>query len=263
MRLTLVITTYNRPEALAAVLATVRRQAVAPDEVIVADDGSEVATRDAIARFSGTVGYPVIHVRQEHEGFRLTRLRNLAIARARGELIVFVDGDMLLHPCFVADHRRHARRGTWIQGVRVQLDHAATARAIAAPGSLPGFFSGGAGILRRTYMIRSPVLARAATRLANAVIAIKGCNQSYWREDLIAVNGFNEEIVGWGPEDKELSARLKTAGIARRTVMFGAVACHLHHAPASRERYEANAAVFARTRAQRLARCPQGLDSHL
>lgn len=263
MRLTLAITTFERPDALAAVLASVGRQRDAPEEIIVADDGSTDPTRSVIEAFSAAAPFPVRHVRQEHRGARVTRLRNLAIARARGEFIVFVDGDMLLHPDFIADHRRHALRGTWTQGVRLHLDARATARLIANTRALPGFASSGLGGVRRLYALRAPRLASAMRRPANAVIAIKSCNQGFWREDLIAVNGFNEEMVGWGPEDKELCARLERRGIARQTLLFGGLAWHLHHAPASRERREANEAVLERTRAQRLDRCVQGLDAHL
>src|SRR5688572_519056 len=134
--LTLVITTYERPDALAAVLATVRQQTDAPDEVVVADDGSGNATRVVIDWFKSQAPFPVHHVRQEHDGFRAGRARNLAIAKASGDYIVFVDGDMLLHPEFVRDHRRQACHGMFTQGVRIPLDPQRTSRALAKPGEL-------------------------------------------------------------------------------------------------------------------------------
>jgi glycosyltransferase involved in cell wall biosynthesis len=263
MRLALVVTTYERPDALAAVLDSIARQHVAPAEIVVADDGSGSATQDIIAAFVARSARPARLVSQPHEGFRLTRLRNLAIAATETDYVAFVDGDMLLHPQFVADHLRLARRGFYTQGVRVHADAKRTAALIATPATPPRFWTPGLGGLRRAYLLRSPALASLSRTLANGVIAIKGCNQAFWRDDLVRVNGFNEAIEGWGPEDKELAARLENAGIRRQTLLFGGVAWHLHHAPASRAALPANLAVLDATRRERRTRCDRGLDAHL
>jgi glycosyltransferase involved in cell wall biosynthesis len=260
--LTLAISTYERPDALGAVLATVARQSSPPDELIVADDGSSAATRDVVARFATQTAFPVHFVRQEHDGFRLARLRNLAIARASGAYIVFVDGDMLLHPHFIADHRRIARPGCFTQGVRILLSPTVTSRLLANTSALPTFFSSGIGALRRLYTMRSPALSFAMRRFANGVISLKGSNQAFWRQDLVAVNGFNEAFVGWGPEDKELVERLLVHGTRRQTLLFGGIAWHLDHEPASRERRALNVRILDETRARRLSRCERGLDAH-
>jgi glycosyltransferase involved in cell wall biosynthesis len=262
VRFTLVVTTFERPDALAAVLASALAQREPPDELLVADDGSGPATRAVIDRAAAAARFPLRHVHQPHEGFRLTRLRNVATAAAQGDYLVFVDGDMLLHPRFVADHRRLARPGRYTQGVRLLLDEQLTRRLLAAPGRLPGPLSPGLGGLRRLYGLHAPVLQPALAQAANAFIALKGCNQGFWRRDLVAANGFDEEIVGWGPEDKELCARLEHAGIRRQTLLGGGIAWHLHHAPASRERRAANEQRLSRTLAERATRCERGLDQH-
>jgi glycosyltransferase involved in cell wall biosynthesis len=262
MRTALIVTTYDRPDALAAVLASVARQREAPDEIIVADDGSGEPTRTLLREFSARQPATLRHVVQPHEGFRVTRLRNLAIAACRCDYLVFIDGDMLLHPDFIADHRRLARPGYFTQGVRVHADARLTARLIGNPARWPGPFTRGLGGARRAYLLRSPALSTATRRLANALVAIKGCNQAFWRDDLARVNGFDERIVGWGPEDKELCARLAHAGVRRQTLLFGGIACHLHHPAASRASLPANLAVLAETRAQRRVRAVRGLDAH-
>jgi glycosyltransferase involved in cell wall biosynthesis len=262
MRLALAITTYERPDALAAVLATVERQQVPPAEILVADDGSGEATRDLVASFVARSRVPARHVSQPHEGFRLTRLRNLAIAATRCDYIVFVDGDMLLHPAFVADHARLARRGFFTQGVRVLADPALTQALLADPSRFPAPLDRGLGGLRRAYLLHAPALAPRVARLANGLVAIKGCNQGFWRDDLVRVNGFDETMVGWGPEDKELCARLEHAGVGRQTLLFGGIACHLHHAAASRAALPSNLAVLRATLAQGKTRCEHGLDTH-
>jgi len=270
MRTALLVTTRERPDALAAVLATVAAQRQAPDEVIVADDGSGPATREIVAAFAARRTAPVGYVRQEHAGFRVARLRNLALAAARSDYVVLVDGDMLLHPAFIADHRAAARRGCYVQGVRIPLDAARTRALLAAspsalltaPAALPGPLARGHG-LRRLWCLRCPPLARGSARCANVLVAEKSCNQGFWRDDLVAVNGFNEAMSGWGSEDKELCARVRHLGRRRRTLIFGGIAFHLHHAPAARERSAANAAILAATLRDRSVRCAHGVDVHI
>jgi glycosyltransferase involved in cell wall biosynthesis len=263
LRTSLIISTYQRPDALAAVFDSVARQRAAPDEIVVADDGSGAPTRELITSFVRRSTVPVRAVSQPHEGFRLTRLRNLAIAAATADYLIFIDGDMLLHEGFVADHRRQARAGCFTQGVRVRADESLTARLIDQPRSRLRFWSPGLGLLRRAYLLRSRRLSGAARHLANGLIALKGCNQAFWRDDLVRVNGFNEAIEGWGPEDKELCARLTHAGVTRQTLMFGGVAIHLHHPPAARDALPANLQVFEETLRERRTWCERGLDAHL
>ncbi len=263
MRLALIVSTYERPDALAAVLDSVARQRVAPDEVVIADDGSGPATRELITSFTRRCAVPVRAVSQPHQGFRLTRLRNLATTAATGDYLVFVDGDMLLHEAFVADHRRHARAGRFTQGVRVRAAEGLTRRLLDDPRLPVSPFTPGLGLLRRAYLLRSRRLASALRHSANRFIAIKGCNQGFWRDDLVRVNGFNEAIEGWGPEDKELCARLVHAGVERQTLLFGGVAIHLHHPPASRAELPGNLAILADTLRKRRTWCERGLDHHL
>ena len=263
MRLALVITTHERPEALAAVFDSVGRQRVPPDEIIIADDGSGAATQQSIAAFVSSSTVPVRVVTQPHEGFRAARLRNLGSAATSSDYLVFIDGDMLLHPLFIADHQHLARPRYYTQGVRVHTDASLTNELIAKPAALPSFWSAGLGGLRRLYLVRSPALATMARTIANGVVAIKSCNLGIWREDFVRVNGFNEAFEGWGPEDKELCVRLENAGVQRQTLMFGGIALHLHHAPASRAALPANLARLAETRRARLVRCNRGVDAHI
>jgi glycosyltransferase involved in cell wall biosynthesis len=261
-QLALVITTHERPDALAAVLRSVAAQTDTPAEIVIADDGSGAATRELIDRFASRSPAPVRVVRQEHAGFRVARLRNLAIAAATAEYLAFVDGDMLLHPGFVADHRRIARRGWCTQGVRLHADPALTRALIAPPAALPGLATRGLGGLRRAYLLRSPALSALWRTAGNALVAVKSCNFAAWRDDLVRINVFDEAFEGWGPEDKDLALRLRHAGVRRQTLLFGGIAIHLHHPPAARDALAANLARLAATRRSRRVRCERGLDSH-
>ena len=261
-RCCLVVTTHERPDALARVLDAVATQSRPPDELVVADDGSGPATAAVVARHGSRAAYPVVHEWQPHAGFRAGRIRNAAIGRTRCEYVVLLDGDMVVHPEFLADHLALARPGCYSQGVRILLDAAATQSMLDGTDGLPGPLSPGLGIVRRAYGLRSPWLARSMRRLANAVVAVKACNQGFWREDLLAVNGFDEAMTGWGSEDKELCARLENAGVRRQTLLFAAVAWHLEHAPAPRASAEANRARWQDSVRLRRTRCEAGIDGH-
>jgi glycosyltransferase involved in cell wall biosynthesis len=244
------------------VLGSVARQRQPPHEIVIADDGSGTATQAVIARFLAGAASARL-VSQPHQGFRTARLRNLAIAACTADYLVFIDGDMLLHPEFIADHARHALRGHFAQGVRVQTSERLTRRLLDGPARLPTPLSRGVGLLRRAYLVHSPLLAALSRRPANALLALKSCNLGVWRDDLLRVNGFDEDFVGWGPEDKELCARLQRAGVRRQSLLFGGIACHLHHPPGARGRLTANLALLERSRRARRIRCEHGLDAHL
>jgi glycosyltransferase involved in cell wall biosynthesis len=262
IRCCLVVTTHERPDALERVLAAVAAQTQAPDELVVADDGSGPVTAEVVERHASAVRYPVQHAWQPHEGFRAGRIRNAAVARSRSEYVVLLDGDMVPHPGFLADHRALARPGHYSQGVRIPLDAAATRRLLETGSGLPSPWSPGLGRLRRLYGLHVPRLARPLRRAANAVVAVKACNQGFWRDDLIAANGFDEAMTGWGSEDKELCARLENAGVRRQTLLFAAIAWHLDHGPAPRDRAEVNRARWQETVRSGSTRCEAGLDRH-
>jgi len=258
----LVVTTYARADALASVLDSIAAQTAWPDELIVAEDGTDTVTAEAVARHAATARYPVRHLTQPHQGYRLARSRNAAIARSGSDYLVLIDGDMVLHPEFLADHRKLARPGYWTQGVRILLDAAATQRLLTGA-ALPRPWSRGLGLVRRSYAMRAGSLARALRSAANGVVAVKGCNQAFWRADLLAVNGLDEAITGWGSEDKELCTRLGNAGVRRQTLLFAAVAWHLDHPPASRDRAGVNRARWQDSARSGRTRCEAGIDRHL
>ena len=259
MGIALIVTTYDRPDALAPVLESIASQSEAPDELIIADDGSGEATRAVIEDFAERWSHPCTHVWQDHAGFGAAQARNRAIARAHADYVILADGDMVLDSRFIADHRAAARRGWFIQGTRIRLSAARTARILAGDLRLPGPFGRGIGGLRRCYALHSRLGARAMRRLANTFVAIKACNQGFWRSDLLRVNGFDATMTGWGYEDKELCARLVHAGVRRGTLLFGAIAYHLHHTAADRTSVADNRATYERTLAERRLRADHGI----
>lgn len=262
MRVSLIVVTYERPDALQRVLQSVGWQTRPPDELIIADDGSGPDVARIVGEFAQAAPMPVRHVRQEHVGFRAGRMRNLGVATTDCDYVVLVDGDMLLHPRFVQDHAEAARRGHWTQGVRIMLDDAATSRVLRT-GRPPAPWERGQGLRRRAYAVHVPGLARPLQRAANRLVAVKSCNQGFWRDDLLRTNGFDEDLTGWGSEDKELCARLVNMGVRRQTLVFAAIAWHLAHRPASRAAARANRERWLETVRSGRTRCARGIDQHL
>ncbi|HVW71179.1 MAG TPA: glycosyltransferase family 2 protein [Steroidobacteraceae bacterium] len=259
-RTTLIVTTYEWPAALDLTLKSTARQSVAPDEVIVADDGSGHETARVVERWRGKLGAPLTHIWQPHEGFRLARSRNRAIAAASGEYLLIVDGDMVLHRHFVSDHLHAARRGSFIQGVRLLTEADVAARMLREGALDLTFFS--PGIRRRRHTVRSLTLSRLLFWRRTGQRAIRGCNQAYWKSDLQRVNGFNEAFVGWGREDNEIAARLYNAGVRRRNLKFQALAIHLHHPPRQPPGVNPNDVMLYDAIKHGATWCSLGLDRH-
>ena len=258
----LVVTTYNWPDALAAVLESIRAQVRVPDEVIVADDGSTSETAHLVRASAKGFPCPVRHLWQEDLGFRVARARNRAISAARSDYVLLLDGDMVLHRQFVADHLAAARPNHFVQGSRVLVPDVLATRMLRQPGLRPGFLTAGLG--RRRHTLRAPVLAKAYSRLRSGEPRmIKTCNQGWWRSDLLRLNGFDERMQGWGREDDELALRAWHAGIACRQLRLAGVAFHLHHARRHDGGASANDIYLAQTRATRATRCTDGLQAHL
>lgn len=258
----LVVTTYNWPRALALVLDSAARQTRLPDEVIVADDGSGPETRALVHAAAATFPTALRHTWQEDDGFRAARSRNLAITGANGDYVLLLDGDMVMHPRFVADHLAVARRGSFVQGSRVLVSEDFSTRMLAHPELRPAFLTG--GVKRRRHTLRVPALSRLYMRLRGGrPRMIKTCNQGWWREDLLRLNGFDERMHGWGREDDELALRAWHAGIDCRQLRLAGLAFHLHHPERHQEGASRNDCYLAETRSSRATRCESGINAHL
>ena len=262
-RPSVVITTYNWPSALRLALAALARQNTMPHEVIVADDGSTDETRTLIETAARDFPVPLRHSWIEDRGFRVALARNRAIAASTGDYVLLLDGDMVAHPMFVADHLRAARRGCFVQGMRVLTTSEGGARLLSGEIESAGFFD--RGLSRRRHTLRIPPLAALSLRLScgQSDRAIKTCNQGWWRDDLVALNGFDERFEGWGREDKDLAVRAFHAGLKRCSLRWAGLATHLYHQERHEQGESPNDALLADTRATKRIRSPLGLDRHL
>ncbi|MBC8325651.1 MAG: glycosyltransferase family 2 protein [Verrucomicrobia subdivision 3 bacterium] len=258
-KISLIISTYDRPGALSKVMLGVARQVAAPCEVILADDGSGELTRAVVEKLADQLSAPFRHFWHEDSGFRKTKILNRAIAGARGDYIVLLDGDCVPHRRFIADHSQLAERGWWVQGRRSFI------REQFSPSFQPsrtGFFNwwlrGRASGLFKGVRWPMPFI-----RHDQAQRGIIGCNMGVWREDLFKVNGFDESFEGWGLEDSDLGNRLYHLGRHRKLVYGRAIIHHLNHPELPREDLPANHDRLMTTLKERRVKCANGLDLHL
>jgi len=229
MKSSLIITTYNWPEALQLVLRSLLAQSVMPDEILVADDGSGPDTARVIQDVLKSAHTPWRHVRHADQGVRQSRIKNLAVKFSAGDYLIFVDHDVVLHPRFVEDHLSMACTGSFLQGKRVLLDAKytsdATAKGFFRP---PGLCTRGLG--NRKNVFRFPFMGRLLAKPKNFERSLRGCNLSLFRDDFIRVDGFDEAFDGsWGREDSDLCYRLFHGGVSVRTLWFMALQYHLFH----------------------------------
>ena len=131
MKTALIITTYNWPEALNLSLSSIAQQSVIPNQVVIADDGSDEQTKAIIDRWRESL--PIIHEWQNDAGFRAARSRNTALRKVDSEYVICIDGDMVLHPEFVADHINFSKSDTFVQGSRVLLNDTLSQKLMAIP----------------------------------------------------------------------------------------------------------------------------------
>ena len=253
----LIITTYNWPVALDLVFASVEIQTQLPHEIHIADDGSKQETADVIKHWQQKLSMPVHHHWHEDNGFRPNPVRNESAAQCTSDIMITIDGDMIMHPHFVADHIKFSKQGHFIQSRRVRLDEALTEKAQAERMFRFPYFT--KGITRRFQSLRSMLLAQLSTKADTSMRHIRGANMSMWHRDFVAVNGMNEDIVGWGFEDHDLTARFYNLGLKRTYVRHAALAYHLEHGDNSREHKDKNRGILQHNQAQKVVRVANGL----
>lgn len=259
----LIVTTYNWPQALELVLLSIKQQSQLPNEVIIADDGSGAETRQLIALYQQDFPVPLIHSWQEDIGFRAARSRNLAIAKTQSEYIVMIDGDMILHRHFIRDHSRIAKNNYFTQGRRVILTQTMTEKLFQLRTTTIPLCS--SEVKNKLNAICCPCLSTVFSPLLSkkSYQSIRSCNFAAWKADIIAVNGFNEDFTGWGREDSEFVVRLLNHGGKRQDLRFGGVAYHLYHNENTRDNLTDNDQRLALAIKNNQQYCENGITQHI
>lgn len=253
MKVSLLISTYNWPSALHLCLKSALNQTRLPDEIVIADDGSKDDTRDLIVSFQKLSPIPIIHVWHEDLGFRKTLILNRALARVSQEYIIQVDGDVVLNRRFIEDHLRVAAKGCFIRGTRASVSDEISKQMLADQNLSIHPFS--KGVKHRLNAIRLPF---PVTRLEADGSDVKGCNMAFWKGDVMAVNGYNNDLQGWGHEDEELCWRLVNYGVTKKIVKMHAVVYHMYHKFASRDSVVFHDDVLTRCKSEHITYAENG-----
>jgi glycosyltransferase involved in cell wall biosynthesis len=238
--ISVIVSTYNREDALDAVLRALSRQTDRRFEIIVADDGSGPATTAVVRAWAGKAPVPVRHVWHEDRGFRLSDIRNRGIVASAGAYVIFIDGDCIARQDFVAAHRRLAEPGWFVTGTRVLLSAELTGRVLKQglepeTWGLPHWLT---RRMRREVNRVTPLMALPLGALRKATASrwrgARGSNMAFWRADLEKVDGFDTSFQGWGREDSDIFIRLVRAGVGRKDGRYATGVLHLWHREADR-----------------------------
>lgn len=268
MKTAVIVTTYNRPDALAAVLEGYGVQSDREFSLVVADDGSTKDTAEVVQRFALRDGMALTHVWQEDRGFRAAAIRNRAVASTNADYIVFTDGDCIPSRDFVKAHKTLAEPGYFLGSNRVLLGESFTHHALReqVPIHNWGWVDWAGAWLRRDVNRLLPLLSLPdgvfRKTASDRWEGIKTCNLSVWRSDLVRVNGLDESYEGWGLEDSDLIIRLIHAGVKHKNARFAAPVFHLWHAEQDRRSLPDNQKRLDELLQSMTVRAAAGLDQY-
>jgi glycosyltransferase involved in cell wall biosynthesis len=252
-----------------AVLEGYLHQSTTDFELFVADDGSKDDVREVTEAYARRAPFPITHLWHEDLGFRAATMRNRALAATRADYVIYTDGDCVPRHDFIAQHQRFAEPGYFLSGNRVLLSEGYTAKALQTHVPLQGMSAAQwvlpwlrRDINRLLPLVRLPDGA-FRKRSADQWQGVKTCNFSAWREDLIAVNGFDETYAGkWGLEDSDIAIRLLHAGVKHKNARFAAVVFHLWHREADKSGFNENQRLLDEVLASQRSRARIGVDQY-
>lgn len=263
--ISVILATYNWPDALNLVLQSLMSQTDRCFEIVIADDGSSDETTRVIQTYLSSPLVPIKHVWQEDLGFRKAKVLNSAIHDAAGDYLIFLDGDCVVQPDFIAQHRRLAKTDCMVTGSRILIEKEWTLQLCAQQAwSFAAFLKHALRArLKRQINKVLPLFLKLPWFPFRAYRTfewrrIKGCNMACWKKDALAIQGFDESLVGWGHEDADFVFRLSEIGVTRITGAWATEVLHLWHKTADQSHALKNAEIVrARIMAKSANKLPQ------
>lgn len=246
MKISFIVLTYNRTDALLAVLRSLAEQCSPNHQVVIADDGSRIEQVQLLYNRCPAIQCPVLHLWHPDVGFTIARARNLAISQATGDYLVFLDGDCIPNSTFVSQHERLAEAGYFVNGSRVLLSEFLTTRVLTDAIDLPKqpvtFWLGARLRGECNKLLHLVGWPRRLFRVKHTFkwSGIRGCNLGVWKRDCVSVNGFDESFKGWGHEDADFVLRLSHLGIQRKNGFMATEVFHLWHRESVRDQESVN-----------------------
>jgi len=270
VRIAVILTTYNRADALQAALEGYLSQNDKNFELLIADDGSTDETRQLIAFYQKKGVLQIKHVWQEDEGFRAAKIRNMALAQTHADYIIFSDGDCIPLPDFIAQHRCLAERKWFVAGSRILLSEQLTNlvlkdKTFVLQWKMRNWF---VARVKKDINRLSPLLSLPVGNFLRKVAfnnwkGVMTCNLAAWRQDLIKINGFDETYSGWGLEDSDIVIRLIRSGISRKSGRFLLPVLHLWHKENDRSGLRGNSEHFRNLINSDRVYAPRGVNQYL
>ncbi|UAY50998.1 glycosyltransferase family 2 protein [Ferruginibacter albus] len=259
--ISLIISTYNNPAFLELILLSILQQKVLPDEVVVADDGSTPETKTLVDSYKKTFPVPLVHVWHEDEGFRQSAIKNKAAATATSNYLIFIDGDLMLHPCFIYDYKVNIKPNSILVASRVFLSETYTKHLLATKNTIVN--KKAANIEKNRFSAYRIPWLHHFIKGSKTHYAARGGLMGIFKKDYIRINGFDESFTGWGREDSELFVRIINSGIERYNIKFAAITYHLWHKTLSRQKLPDNDLLLERSISEKRTWCEDGINKYL
>ncbi|MFL1013386.1 glycosyltransferase family 2 protein [Flavisericum labens] len=235
LKASVIISTYNQPIWLKKVLWGYAIQTEKNYEIIIADDGSTVGTKQLIDSFKASVDLKIVHIWQEDNGFQKTKILNKAIQVAKSDYLIFTDGDCIPRKDFVSTHLRMKKENCFLSGGYFKLPElistSITKEDIEAQlcFNLNWLLKRG---VKKTFKTNKLTATGLKAWFLNTFTPTKatfdGMNVSGWKNNIIEVNGFDERMQ-YGGEDRELGERLINYGVKFIQIRYSAICLHLYH----------------------------------
>ncbi len=234
-KISMIVSVYNRLSYLRNVIFCLLDQTKNIDELVIADDGSYENILDYIKDLIPFCSFKIKHVKQQDLGFRLARSRNNAARVSEGDFLIFIDQDIIFPNNFV--ERLYNNRGEKIlvssRAIISTLEESKQVFNLIRKGfnysQIYLFFQkdrkGISKAIRKdkinTFLFKCKLRKRGA-KIAGLIFAL-------YKSDFVAINGFDEEYIGWGEEDDDFCNRFyKYTGSVRMTT-FKEYSVHLYH----------------------------------
>lgn len=231
----IIVSTYNSPKWLEKVLYGYNNQTYRHFEMIIADDGSGLETKDLIDRIRKEVFFPITHVWHEDDGFRKCVILNKAILQTNSPYIIMSDGDCIPRKDFVEQHVKFREENYFLSGgyfmLPMEISEKITKEDIYTERCFDVKWLRKNG-LRQTFKNQKLNSGPLKSCILNSVTPTEaswnGHNASGWKSDILAVNGFDERMQ-YGGEDRELGERMMNNGVHPKQIRYSAVVIHLDH----------------------------------
>jgi glycosyltransferase involved in cell wall biosynthesis len=272
MKISAIVPTYNRPQALKLCLLSLAQQSIMPYEVLIADDGSTTETRDTVLDMQKKLkhAFPVVHIWHEDIGFRKPKILNEAVRRSTGDYLVFIDGDCMAHRHYIRSHVERSSPDAILSGKRVEIGKELSERLLAratvlnslSPRLLWDAFMSRSRKVDEAIMIRNRYLRRITHRDRIANDGVWGCNFSLYKDLFIAINGCDEDFLDGSIEDNDLGIRVLNQGKHVKSVRGLAIIFHLWHKSSwsfENDKYQHNLAILKRRIANKEPACKNGI----